>query len=112
VIEERDKERIRCRRLGHDVPFAYCRVEGGMAANSRASDGAGVDSGAGHLPCPLVLDCWWERFDARRFLEDNLPRDAYEEIMRRSCAPSKIQSLAGAITEAKRRLTRESPDSG
>jgi hypothetical protein len=83
-----------------------------MAANSRVSDGVRADSGAGHLPCPLVLDCWWERFDVQRFLEDNLPRDAYEEIMRRSSAPSKIQRLAGAVAEAKRRLTREPLDGG
>ncbi len=47
----------RCRRLGHEITFAYCRRE---------------NFGQ---PCRLILDCWWEQFDVRGFLQAHLPAE-------------------------------------
>jgi len=53
-MTDKDKEYERrqayCRRLGHPVPFAYCR---------RVSGG---------LPCSAVLDCWFETFPVWEFI--------------------------------------------
>ena len=63
MTEEREKEILHCRRLGHDVPFGYCLREGG------------------DRPCRLVFDCWWERFDVQSFLRDRLPEDLYLSLL-------------------------------
>jgi hypothetical protein len=49
MLEQHDADVLpRCRRLGHEITFAYCRRE---------------NFGK---PCRLILDCWWERFDVYR----------------------------------------------
>jgi hypothetical protein len=50
MLKEHDQDVLpRCPRLGHELTFGYCRQE------SRGK------------PCRLILDCWWERFDAQQF---------------------------------------------
>ena len=52
MLNEHDQDLLlRCCRLGHEVTFGYCRQE------------------TGGKPCRLVLDCWWEQFDVRSFLQ-------------------------------------------
>jgi hypothetical protein len=74
----------RCPRLGGPVEFSYClRCE------------------LEH-PCAKVVDCWWETFDIVRYLEDHLPADQFNRVMRARPMP-KIASLVAAITQAKKR---------
>jgi hypothetical protein len=86
---------VRCRRLGHEVKFGYCRQE------TRGS------------PCRLILDCWCERFDVRGFLRAHLPTEAMAQVEYASAAPppSKVLSLVEMIQQAKERLASEPPDS-
>ncbi len=51
--ERFDERTIYCRKLGHDLSFAYCRRE------------------AQGLPCKKILDCWFTSFDIRGYLEKN-----------------------------------------
>jgi len=87
MIEEHDSRTIRCRKLGHPVEFAYCRVEAG-----------------GRL-CPRILDCWWEVFDVRAFLETEAP-EALSELLSRP-PESKIETILDLIEKAKKRRPPE-----
>jgi hypothetical protein len=52
MLTEHDQNVLpRCRRLGHELAFGYCRQE------------------TSRKPCRLILDCWWERSDVRSFLQ-------------------------------------------
>jgi hypothetical protein len=42
-VEAHDHEEVYCRRLGHHLPFSYCR-------RAEAGD-----------PCPRVGECWYDR---------------------------------------------------
>jgi len=78
------------------LTFGYCRQE------SRGK------------PCRLILDCWWERFDARSFLQANLPEEAMAQVERAGAAPppSKVLSLVEMIQQAKDRIAVEKPEAG
>ena len=94
MLTEHDLEVLpRCRRLGHEVTFGYCRQE------------------TGGKPCRLILDCWWERFDVRAFLQGHLSEDAMAQVERASTSPppSKVLSLVEMIEQAKQRLASEKP---
>jgi hypothetical protein len=84
----------RCRRLGHEITFGYCRQE------------------TTGQPCRLILDCWWERFDVRSFLAAHLSAEAMARVERTavSPAPSKMLGLLEMIQAAKDRLAAEKPD--
>jgi hypothetical protein len=88
MINEHDQDLLRCRRLGHEVTFGYCRQE------------------TGGKPCRLVLDCWWEHFEVRSFLRAHLPEETVAEVERAGASPPppKILSLVEMIQEAKERL--------
>ena len=88
MINEHDQDLLRCRRLGHEVTFGYCRQE------------------TGGKPCRLVLDCWWECFEVRSFLRAHLPEETVAEVERAGASPPppKILSLVEMIQEAKERL--------
>jgi hypothetical protein len=79
---------LRCRRLGHEVTFGYCRKES-----------------AGQ-PCRLTLDCWWGQFDVRAFLRTHLSTEDMAQVERAgsSAPPSKVLSLFGLIQQTKDRL--------
>jgi len=82
MSEEHDEREIRCRRLGHKVAFKYCRRE----ANGRL--------------CGRILDCWWEQFDVRDYLQRAAPQELAELLAR---APhSKVASIVELIEQAKR----------
>ena len=82
MLEEHDERVIRCRRLGHAVTFRYCRTQ----------EGATI--------CGAILDCWWETFDVRSFLEQNLPPEQAEELAGRA-APNKVLTLLELIEKAR-----------
>ena len=80
-----------CRRLGQEVTFGYCRQE------TRGK------------PCRLVLDCWWETFDVRAFLQAHLPAEAMAQVEQASASPppSKVLSLLELIQQTKERVASE-----
>jgi hypothetical protein len=89
MLNEHDQDLLlRCCRLGHEVTFGYCRQE---------------TSGR---PCRLILDCWWEQFDVRSFLQANLPEEDMARVEHASASPppSKVLSLMETIQQAKDRL--------
>jgi hypothetical protein len=95
MLNEHDQEFLpRCCRLGHEVTFGYCRQE------TRGK------------PCRLILDCWWERFDVRAFLQANLPADTMTQVESASTSPPppKMLSLLETVQQAKERLSSENPD--
>ena len=82
-IEKYDSLEIRCRLLGHQVFFQYCR-------------GSNRD-----LPCRKIMDCWWQRIEIETSLREYFPP---EELNRSVFAKptSKIGSLIELIEKAKR----------
>jgi hypothetical protein len=76
-----DTQRGYCRRLGHDVDFAYCRV---------ASEG---------IPCFKILDCWFERFDVQTFMKTWYSPQELASILTGPC--HKIATLYDLIEKAK-----------
>jgi hypothetical protein len=91
MLNEHDQDLLlRCRRLGHEVTFGYCRQE------TRGT------------PCRLILNCWWEQFDVRSFLQANLPAEDMAQVERAgdSPPPAKVLSLVEMIQQAKDRLKR------
>jgi len=83
--EDKDVLERRCPRLGGPVPFKYCRTGGGDSA-----------------PCFKILDCWWETFDIRSYLENTMSQDAFNDLLKAK-PPDKIASLVDLIRQAKQR---------
>ena len=52
--------RVACPRLGHLVPFSYCRREGG------------------DLPCFKAIDCWYDQFLVEEYFRETLEPWAWE----------------------------------
>ncbi len=97
MLTDHDQDILpRCRRLGQEVTFGYCRQE------------------MGGKPCRLILDCWWERFDVRSFLQANLSAEAMAEVEQAGTSPppSKVLSLVDLIQQARDRLGVEQPGAG
>ncbi len=95
MLNEHDQDVLaRCPRLGQEITFGYCRQE------------------AGSKPCRLILNCWWERFDVRGFLQAHLSEEAMAQVERASASSPlpKALSLVELIEQAKQRLTSGKPD--
>jgi hypothetical protein len=75
--------RIRCRKLGHQISFVYCRKE---------------NNG---LPCPKTLDCWHYYFFVEDFFKKELTDKQWEESFVNPAKP-KIQTLLDLIENAKK----------
>ena len=90
MLEEHDERRRRCPRLGHEVPFHYCRTQ------------------EGQTPCPRILDCWWETFDVEAVLAAHLGEDEIQSLQQRE-RPDKRVSILQILEEAQRRVS-ESED--
>ncbi len=86
-IDAKDSLVKRCPRLGGPISFKYCM-------------GAG-DNGA---PCFKIMDCWWEDFDIRAYLKENLPQGAYERLLKAK-PPAKVASIVELIEQAKKANT-------
>ncbi len=82
-IDAYDQREAYCRKLGHDVPFRYCRS---------------VD---GDFPCRLVPDCWCPQFDAAAWLREHYTP---EQIVRILAPPQpKLASILDLIEKARSR---------
>ena len=89
MLSDHDSDlQLRCRRLGHEVNFGYCRQE------------------THGKPCRLILDCWWEQFDVHSFLRAQLSAEDLAQVERGSVVPppAKLLSLVEMIQQAKDRL--------
>ena len=78
-----DEFQIRCPRLGHQIPFSYCRIE---------------NNG---LPCFKTLDCWYQYFQVEDFLKKELSEEEFKKISRKQVKP-KVLSLLEMIEQAKK----------
>ncbi len=78
-----DDFRIRCRKLGHEVPFSYCRCE------SRG------------LPCSRTIHCWYEHFLVEELLRKELNQDEWDLAFTTPPRP-KVLTLMDLIDQAKR----------
>jgi hypothetical protein len=76
----------RCPRLGGPVDFFYCESCEPL-----------------RRPCSKIIDCWWETFDVRRYLKDNLAPDVFEKLSHRQ-PEQKINQLVTLIARTKKRL--------
>ena len=90
AIDEHDGKQLRCRRLGHVVPFGYCRNVPG--------DGI----------CRLILDCWWETFDVEAFLQAEQPEALAR--LRSVRPPSRMETLVDLIRRAQSASPPTPPD--
>lgn len=86
-IEEHDQDTGYCRMLGHHVPFSYCRT------------------GAGSQPCRKILDCWFETFDVRTFVNEHYSQEQIQAIL--TPAKPKMLSLLELIEQARRNAAPE-----
>ena len=96
MLNEYDQDLLpRCRRLGHEVRFGYCRQE------------------TGGKPCRLILDCWGEHFDLHTFLQAHLSEQAMAQVEQAALAPppSKVLSLLDLIQQTREWIGPASPDS-
>jgi hypothetical protein len=87
MITDHDKRERRCPRLGHDVPFSYCRKPGD------------------ETPCSRIYDCWWEIFDIAAYLQEHYS----DETIRKINEPPKLKttSLLEMIQQAEKRLNNQ-----
>jgi len=83
--DDKDSLEQRCPRLGGPVPFKYCRT-----------------TGENGMPCFKIMDCWWETFDIRAYLENTLSESAFKSISEAK-PPDKIASILDLIEQAKHR---------
>lgn len=83
--ESRDANHRRCPKLGGPITFRYCR----------RSDPSG-------LPCHKIMDCWWEVFDIRTFLQANYAPEQLKAFAPRGTPEPKISSLIDLIAKARR----------
>jgi len=79
-----DDFQIRCPRLGHAIPFSYCRSE---------SMG---------LPCFKTLDCWFEHFPVADYLQEALSREEWVRAFH-GAGKNKVMSLLELIEQARRK---------
>ncbi len=73
MIEQYDKLESRCRLLGHNVPFKYCRTV------------------QNRLPCSKIFDCWFRRLPIQDFIRNNYTEEELTKILFRPKA--KMDSL-------------------
>ena len=83
-ITKFDNENIYCRKLGHHVPFKYCRIE------------------KLELPCVKILDCWFKKIKIKDFLKENYSEKDLEYLFKASAPTPKITSLIELIEQAKK----------
>lgn len=79
-----DDFKIRCRKLGHQIHFSYCR---------RESSG---------LPCFKILDCWYPYFPIEELFRAELTEEEWHDVFEKPRQP-KILSLVELIEQAQKR---------
>jgi hypothetical protein len=58
--------------------------------------------GDSRLPCWKVIDCWWEIFDIKTYLEKNLSAEDFQELVSQK-PKNKVTSILEMIEQAKKR---------
>jgi hypothetical protein len=82
LISEHDDEMIRCPRVGGYVSFKLCRSENGL------------------LPCRWIIDCWENRLEIERFLDEQF---SAEDLTRIFVPPKpKLEGLVEMIEKVKK----------
>ncbi|MDT8392090.1 MAG: hypothetical protein RRC34_16430 [Lentisphaeria bacterium] len=76
-------EEIRCRRLGHEVPFQYCLTQ------------------EGDTVCPLIRDCWWERMDIDAYLEERLSSETLQALRQPSPPAPRLGKIIALAMRAR-----------
>jgi hypothetical protein len=61
-MDNHDAEPVYCRRLGHELTFAYCR------------------QGSHRLPCAAIYGCWRERLPVAEILERHYSREELQRV--------------------------------
>jgi hypothetical protein len=74
---------IRCRKLGHEVAFSYCRCESAT------------------LPCSKTIDCWYDHFLVEDLLRRELKPEEWDRAFVNPPKP-KVVTLMDLIDQAKR----------
>ena len=77
-----DAEEIRCRRLGHDLTFKYCRKES-------------MDE-----PCAKIIDCWFSRIGILEYLNSQFGTKFLHEFVNRE-RKDKITSILEIVDRNK-----------
>ena len=93
--DEQDVRNIRCRMLGHEVPFSYCRT-----------------CGQNNIPCRKIFDCWYETFDVDTFMREHYSPEQLQAIL--SPPTTKVASLVDLIDKARQSMqpkTTDNPES-
>ena len=78
---------IRCRKLGHQISFSYCRKE---------------NNG---LPCLKTLDCWYQYFPVEEYLRSQLSSEEFSATFEKPQKP-KVLSLVELIEQAQKKTTK------
>jgi hypothetical protein len=69
-----------CPRLGHPVPFSYCRAESGT------------------MPCAMAIHCWYDQFLVEDYFRRVLTPEEWEEVFDRP-PKSRITRLLEIVEE-------------
>ena len=83
MVNQYDHLECRCRILGQQVTFHYCRT----AENN--------------LLCGKIADCWFERIDIEKFLKENYTADDIGRL--KKPVKPKVHSLLDLIKKAQER---------
>lgn len=86
-LEHHDEQEARCRMLGHEVPFSYCRKL------------------QGDYPCRNVANCWFERFDVMDFLKMHFTEEEIQKFL--TPAKPRMQTLIEMIEQARQRTSEQ-----
>ena len=78
-----DQLEIRCPRLGGEVTFSYCRIEGG------------------DLPCMRIVACWLRSFPIGDYLRETLAPEQLKRFAEQE-PRERISTLVELIEAAKR----------
>ena len=84
-----DHLEIRCPKLGGEVTFAYCLVEGG------------------DLPCSRTIACWQQYFPVETHLRAKLTQEQWDRCFGKT-PKEKMVSLVELIEAAKKRQRADS----
>jgi len=82
-MHSHDQEQNYCRKLGHHLNFAYCRNE------------------RNGTPCPMVFDCWFEKFDIGAYMQAHFKPEEVPYLTQ--AKPEKVMTLLELIQRAQNR---------
>ena len=83
-----DDLEIRCPRLGGEVTFSYCQIEGG------------------ELPCPRTVACWQPHFPVEAYLKEKLSQAQWDRCFNQE-PRDKMTTLIELIEAAKKRRVQD-----